>query len=87
MRWRSADDSFSKHGEPIRLYDELSLHTGFTMNEIEECLKEKKTILEWMVKQNIHNIEDVGLLMAKYYKDRESVVEFAEKNKGFEEIK
>ncbi len=30
-------------------------------------IKAKQQILEWMLKQNIRAIEDVGVVMAKYY--------------------
>ncbi|MEM4630759.1 MAG: ATPase, T2SS/T4P/T4SS family, partial [Candidatus Diapherotrites archaeon] len=79
-RWRAIDDTISKDSESIRLYDELSLHTGLTYDEIEKDLEDKKNILEWMVRQDIHNINDVGKVMAHYYLDSDSIVKIAKRN-------
>ncbi|MEM4261539.1 MAG: hypothetical protein QXI10_01105, partial [Candidatus Diapherotrites archaeon] len=73
-------DTISKDSESIRLYDELSLHTGLTYDEIEKDLEDKKNILEWMVRQDIHNINDVGKVMAHYYLDSDSIVKIAKRN-------
>ena len=47
-RWRGSDDKIVKHGESIRRFDELSLHTGFSRNEINEELQKKQKVIEWM---------------------------------------
>ena len=80
-RWKASTDNIIKHAESIRLYDELSLHTGLTSYEITDALKRKQTILEWMVKNNIRRIHDVGYVMAEYYKDSTLIEEMAQKNK------
>ena len=49
------------------------MHTGLTYDEIDRDLEEKKTILDWLVKNDVHNVQDVGVVMAKYYMDRASV--------------
>ncbi len=79
-RWRAIDDTISKDSESIRLYDELSLHTGLTYDEIEQDLRDKKIILEWLVNQNISDINEIGKVMAHYYLDQESVVRLAKRN-------
>lgn len=57
------------------------MHTGFTQDEIAKEIETKKTILEWMITQNIRNISDVGMLMAQYYNDEETIVSLAKANK------
>ncbi|MBU2099852.1 type II/IV secretion system ATPase subunit [Candidatus Micrarchaeota archaeon] len=80
-RWKGATDTIEKHSESIRLFDELGLHTGFSKQEMNSELKDKKTILDWLVKNKIHAIKHVGRIMANYYMDKEEIIEFAEKNK------
>ncbi len=81
FRWRSSDDKIVPHNESIRFMDELSLHTGLSIPEIKDEMLKKQRALEWMVKYDVHNITDVGRIMAEYYKDSDEVMEFVEKDK------
>jgi len=83
-RWKPSTDEIGVHTESIRLFDELSLHTGLSREDIKRELSTKKLILDWMVKNNIRDITDVGAVMAEFYKDPEVIVTMAEKNKKFE---
>lgn len=80
-RWKASVDEIGRHSESIRLFDELGLHTGFTIPEINEELKRKEGIIEWIMRQKIRGIEKVGKLMAQYYLDKESIMELVNKNK------
>jgi len=74
-RWNPKKDEMEKAGSYVRLLEELQLYTGMDEKEIEGDLKEKKDILAYMVKNQIYDIDDVGRVAAKYYRDREAVVE------------
>ncbi len=80
-RWKGASDAITKQNESIRLFDELSLHTGLNRNEILREIGDKKRILEWMVKQKIHKVNNVGRVIAQYYMDKDSVIRMAKQNK------
>lgn len=80
-RWHPAQDTIEKHNESIRLFDELALHTGFMKDEINADLREKKNILEWMIKNDFHNITEVGSIFAKYYTEPDEVISCADKNR------
>ncbi|MBU1120455.1 Flp pilus assembly complex ATPase component TadA [Candidatus Micrarchaeota archaeon] len=80
-RWKASVDEIGRHSESIRLFDELSLHTGFTIPEINEELKSKQEVVEWLMRHKIKGIEKVGKLMAQYYMDKDSVMELVNKNK------
>ncbi len=82
-RWRGSDDKIVKHGESIRLFDELSLHTGFSRNEINNELQKKQKVIEWMLKFDVHNVIDVGGIIAKYYKNPEKIMTMVEKGIPF----
>jgi len=83
FNWKATEDKISKANEPLALKEELSLHTGLYEKEIRQDLKIKENILDWMVKQNIRSIDDVGRVMASYYMDPDMIVGLAEKNKPF----
>jgi flagellar protein FlaI len=80
FRWRGVDDKIVPHGTSIRLMDELELHTGLTKSEIEDDLKQKQRILDWLVQNNIHDINEIGVIMAEYYSDSAKVFDMVEKN-------
>lgn len=77
-RWRAGNDVIAKDSESIRLYDELGLHTGLSYNEIDKDLAQKKKILDWLVKNDMHNVHEVGAVMAHYYMDPQEVMKFVD---------
>ncbi len=80
FKWKPRTDTFEKVAESNRMYSELNLHTGLTLNEINEELAHKKAILQWMLLNNLSNIENVGDTMKAYYKDPAAILKAAERN-------
>jgi len=69
-----------------RVVEDLNMHTGMTLNEIVDDLKEREAILGWLMKRGIMDIEKLGLIMKKYYEDREAIVKASMKNKKIDDI-
>jgi archaeal flagellar protein FlaI len=46
----------------------IEIFTGMTDKDIAKDLTEKKKILKWIVDNEISNLNDIGLLMSKYYR-------------------
>lgn len=63
-------DKLEELNAPDILYKTLSLYTGMTKEQIQEDLKHKQAILNWMVNNNIENINQIGKIMASYYMGR-----------------
>ncbi|MBW2966145.1 type II/IV secretion system ATPase subunit [Candidatus Woesearchaeota archaeon] len=80
-RWRPTSDSFEKANDSIRIMEELNLHTGMTPKEIDKDLKEKQIILQWMLKNNIKDVNPVGQIMRIYYKTPDVIINAAKQNK------
>jgi flagellar protein FlaI len=78
--WDPREDELKKIEESSRLFSELTLHTGFTRKEIADDLKQKQNILKYMIKQDIHEVNSVGKLVAWYYRDPERVLGAVNKN-------
>lgn len=57
-----------------------------TNKEIKDDLKEKQAILQWMLDNNIKNVDHVGKVMKIYYKNPDVVIEAAKKNKKSSDI-
>ena len=72
-RWRPAEDALVPHSPSLRLFEDLSMHTGMSQNEIIKDLAEKEKILRLMVKNNIRKLNDVGEVIQNYYNNPEKV--------------
>ncbi len=68
-RWDARTDSFEQVNESKKLYDKLNLYTGMTNDEIRADLKEKKEVLEWMVKNDAEDIDSMGQIVGDYYRN------------------
>jgi archaeal flagellar protein FlaI len=79
-RWKPNTNEFVTHATPIRFFEDLSRHTGMTQAEIDEDLAAKRKILDYMVKYNIRQLNDVGKIINKYYLDPEFVIDAVKKN-------
>ena len=62
-----AHDQLLTVNQPTRTLETLQLYTGMNVDEIRRDLSEKARILMWLVKQNITDVHQIGMLMAKYY--------------------
>jgi hypothetical protein len=80
-RWHPRNDEFLKVNESMRVFEELNMHTGMTPDEIEKDLAEKQTMLKWMLKYNIKDVNAVGSIMRHYYKKSEELQEAVKKDK------
>lgn len=82
-RYKPTIDKVVKQNNSIRIVDELSALTGLSPKELQEDLREKQKILEWMLKQNISSLEDIGKVVNSYYLDRDYILNLVKKNKPF----
>lgn len=80
-RWRPRSDTFDKIAPPTKFYNELNLHTGMTEREIDEEIKTRAGVLDWMKANDLSDISQVGAVFNAYYLNPYEVVEAAQKNK------
>lgn len=52
------------------LYSNLELYAGLTAKEVDADLKEKKEILQRLVKIKLNDMHEIGLLISKYYTNK-----------------
>ncbi|MFA6088385.1 MAG: type II/IV secretion system ATPase subunit [Candidatus Woesearchaeota archaeon] len=74
-RWQPRTDRFEKVNDSIRIFEELSLHTGMTPHDIEEDLSKKAKLLQWMLDCKVFNNNLIGDVFRYYYKDPEWLFE------------
>ena len=81
-QWNPRNDNIERTKATALLYEKIGTHTGLNPKEIEGELKLKKDILEWLIKNNIRQIEEVGKIFNRYYRDTKTVVDVVEKKQS-----
>lgn len=84
-KWDARQDTLAKVSNPIRFSNELVMHTGFTQKEINDDMADKTMIIDAMKDKKLFKVEDVGRVVAGYYRRPEDVVAMARK-KDFSSI-
>jgi len=74
-RWVPESDKIVRHAESTRFFEDVARNTGLRGLELESDLKEKKDILNWLIKRNIRSINQVSKIMNTYYKNRKVLSE------------
>jgi flagellar protein FlaI len=79
-QWKPEKDVIEKENESYRVLDEISMHTGLTLKEIEADLKEKQDVLKWFVKNEVKDIDKLGRLIAIYYCNKDFLLKQLKSN-------
>ncbi|MBI4153021.1 CpaF family protein [Candidatus Woesearchaeota archaeon] len=79
-RWNPSTDKLVPHNKPIRLFEELSRHTGLSQYEIDKDILQKEKVLDWMVKHGVRDVQSVGKVMHMYYFDPARIIRAASQN-------
>lgn len=74
-RYEPANDSIIKHAQSIRVFEELSRHTGLSVTEINKELEVKKKILTDLCKKNIRDMNGIAQEVKKYYLEQQSAAQ------------
>jgi len=72
-RWDLRSDAIKEVNELSVLADTLALYAGMTRQEISDSVNEKSQILKWLLKNGVKDVDDVGLVIARYYKNPDEV--------------
>jgi flagellar protein FlaI len=76
FRWDPKTDSFSYSGRS-QIVERLAERSGESLDVVQEEIRRRKTVLEYMVKKKIRSYTDVGSLIRDYYADPSKVFEKA----------
>jgi flagellar protein FlaI len=79
-RWNLADDRFVQIAEFTRLAEQLTLYGGLTRKEIASDVEEKMKVLNWMVANNVVDVDDAGSVVASYYKNPSKIMDVVNSN-------
>jgi archaeal flagellar protein FlaI len=84
MQYNNKKDKLVTQNPSKSLFENLKLYTGMSDAEIKKDLAEKELILQYIVKNNIDDVDDVGRVMAEYYTDKDNLMRFVKANKKLE---
>ena len=77
FRWVSkTDDRFDDSGTS-KILNNIRQQNDWSEQRLEQELKNRKTVLRWMIEKNIHEFEDVGRIVNDYKKYPEDLVKKA----------
>lgn len=85
-RWKPLTDTIERARSSIRLINEIRMHTGMTDEQMEADLKEKETVLQWMLDNNVRTVNTVGKVVAEYYHDKDRVLKIVKSAGKPEEV-
>ena len=79
-RWVPEKDEIVAHNESMAFFDELSRHTGMSQADINKNLAYKQSILIWLLKNKVRNLNSIGKAMNLYYTNPELLASMIKKN-------
>ena len=79
-RWVPEKDEIVAHNESMAFFDELSRHTGMSQADINKNLAYKQSILIWLLKNKVRNLNSIGKVMNLYYTNPELLASMIKKN-------
>ncbi len=63
------NDRLVKVRDSETIMEKLRLYTGLSPKQLSEDLEKRIRILKWMVVSGKENVNDIGLVMSKYYRN------------------
>jgi len=83
MQYDQKKDVLVRKNPSKSLFKNLKLYTGMSDAEIRKELKEKEKVLNYLVRFNITDVDDVGRIIAEYYTNKPNLMRFVNANKRF----
>ena len=74
FQWVPADDKISKITNSYRVLNDIKLYTGMSDTDITKDLADKEIILQWLVNNQIKDINTVGKIVSEYYRDSKRIL-------------
>ena len=78
--WESDEDEIKKQRESDQIMGRLQMMTGMSREELFQNIEDKKKVLQWMIDNDVNDVNGVGMIIAEYYSDPDKVVQYAEES-------
>ena len=83
LQYDPKKDKLSPQNKSKEFFAQLRLYTGLTDKQIRSEIKEKQKVIEYLVKQDITEVDKVGLVIAEYYTNKDALMKIVKANKPF----
>ncbi|MBI3412574.1 MAG: type II/IV secretion system ATPase subunit [Candidatus Aenigmarchaeota archaeon] len=77
--WDPITDTHQKKEDSILLH-KIAAKMGITLESLIKGKEEKEKVLDWMLQRKVTKFEDVANMVNLYYKDRQTLMDWVEKN-------
>jgi len=74
FRWNARTDTIEKVNESIRVRNMLNRFTSMSDEDITRTVADREKVIDWMIRKNIDTTEEVGRVIAQYYRDPKSLM-------------
>ncbi len=71
--WHPSGDKFEYLGHSI-MFEKVMSKKNMTMNEMNEEFKRRTEVVNWMLKKNVRNYQEVAVIVSHYYTDPEGTM-------------
>ncbi|MFT4310562.1 MAG: type II/IV secretion system ATPase subunit [Candidatus Woesearchaeota archaeon] len=68
LQYDTKTDGMKRVNPSKVFYNVLNLFAGLQKSEVDKDLQDKVRVLQWLVKKNIRNVDEIGVVVAKYYR-------------------
>ena len=81
-QYNARDDSFNTPNKSKTLMNNFKLFSGMNDAEINKELKDKMSVLKYLVDKQIKTVDEVGKIIADFYQEKDKVMKLVGKSKG-----
>lgn len=87
FQWHARTDTIERNVAPsVRVQSKIELYSGLTTSETQQDLKQKVSILNWMVKHKLPNLESIGSVLNAYYVYKDKLIDIVNRDGDPSEI-
>ncbi len=85
-RWDPRSDSWETLNPASKFVRQINIVTGMTEKEIDAELADRAKILQWMLRKNINDMDQVGMVMKEFYARPDAIKNAAKKDLPYEKV-
>ncbi len=74
FKWDASQDKLVNEN-PSLILKEVSRVKGKDEEELKNEVKDRERVIEWMIRESVRDLEDIGSIISRYYSDKESLME------------
>ncbi|MBU0757952.1 MAG: Flp pilus assembly complex ATPase component TadA [Nanoarchaeota archaeon] len=71
----AVDDTMMKVADPSRMIETIGLYSGMDKDAVYQDLQQKIMILEWLVKNKVPDVNEIGEIMSEFYTQKDVLMD------------